>query len=270
MDESKRYYWLKLKEDFFNTDTIAWLEEQETGSAYVLFYLKLCLLALKDNGVLIRHVGKLSIPYDVKKLSDVTRTDVNTAAVALEVFEKIGLTEKSEDGAIRLPELVTMVGSESLAAKRKREQRKKISVKSGTIVEQKWDIVPQSIEYRDKSIEYRERDKSIEIDNTHADTYISQQNAMFEKFWEEYPRKVGKAEARIAWAGLEVDEKLNQTILNAVQRYKKTNQWQNTTYIPYPVNFLQNERYNDDIPEDNDSVETLEDIAKRLYGSGDE
>ena len=39
---SKRYYWLKLKEDFFEDDTIAWIEEQERGKDYVLFYLCPC------------------------------------------------------------------------------------------------------------------------------------------------------------------------------------------------------------------------------------
>ena len=39
----KKYYWLKLKEDFFEEDTISWIEEQQNGKDYSLFYLKLCL-----------------------------------------------------------------------------------------------------------------------------------------------------------------------------------------------------------------------------------
>ena len=40
---NKKYYWLKLKEDFFEEDAISWIEEQEKGKEYCLFYLKLSL-----------------------------------------------------------------------------------------------------------------------------------------------------------------------------------------------------------------------------------
>ena len=65
----KRYYWLKLKEDFFQDEAIEWLEEQENGKEYCLFYLKLCLKSLKDDGKLIRTVGNLLIPYSTEKLA---------------------------------------------------------------------------------------------------------------------------------------------------------------------------------------------------------
>ena len=39
MSDSKRYYRLKLPEDFYDDDTIQWIEDQENGSAYVNFYL---------------------------------------------------------------------------------------------------------------------------------------------------------------------------------------------------------------------------------------
>ena len=50
MGENKRYYWLKLQENFFDDDTIDFIESQESGEKYVLFYLKLCLKALKNEG----------------------------------------------------------------------------------------------------------------------------------------------------------------------------------------------------------------------------
>ena len=66
----KKYYWLKFKEDFFDEDTIQWLVEQNNGKEYCLFYLKLCLKSLKTNGILIRSVGEILVPYDVKKLGE--------------------------------------------------------------------------------------------------------------------------------------------------------------------------------------------------------
>ena len=66
---SKKYYWLKLKNDFFDDDTIKFIEEQENGILYSNFYLKLCLKSLKNDGKLIRIVGNTLIPYDNKSLS---------------------------------------------------------------------------------------------------------------------------------------------------------------------------------------------------------
>ena len=158
-DDSKRYFWLKLKEDFFQDDIIEWLEEQQNGKDYVLFYLKLCLKSLKNNGVLIRQVGNMLVPYDVAKLAEITNTCIDTVAVALKVFENIGLIEVQEGGQIYLTQLQAMVGSETAAAARKRLQR------AGTNRGQFGDNVPQSIEYRDKSIELK---KEKEKDNKPA------------------------------------------------------------------------------------------------------
>ena len=54
---NKRYYWLKLREDFFQDEAISWLEEQENGKLYSLFYLKLCLAFLRKDGLLEREGG---------------------------------------------------------------------------------------------------------------------------------------------------------------------------------------------------------------------
>ena len=103
---SKRYFWLKLKEDFFQDDAIEWLEEQENGKEYCLFYLKLCLKALKDDGKLIRKVGNMLVPYTPEKLAEVTRTKVDTVMVAMNVLQRIGLVEYMEgERAYYIPQL---------------------------------------------------------------------------------------------------------------------------------------------------------------------
>lgn len=129
MAKAKRYYWLKLKEDFFDDDTISWIEEQENGKEYCLFYLKLCLKALKTDGILIRTVGNLLVPYDVEKLAEITRTKFDTVAVAMQLFQKIGLVQVLENGELYLSRLAEMVGSETdkAALMRKSRENKKIS-----------------------------------------------------------------------------------------------------------------------------------------------
>ena len=154
MADIKRYYWLKLKEDFFDDDVINWIEDQKNGKEYCLFYLKLCLKSLKNNGVLIRNVGTLLVPYDTKKLADITNTPEDTVIVAMSLFKKTGLVEVMENGALYLSQLQDMVGSESSWAKKKREQR----LTKG----QSEDNVPQmSDRERDRD---RDRDKSKEIE----------------------------------------------------------------------------------------------------------
>lgn len=120
---AKKYYWLKLKEDFFEDDTIEWIEEQPGGERYSLFYLKLCLKSLKTDGILIRNVGDMLIPYDVKKLAEITKTDVDTVRVAMEIFKKIGLVQILENGEIYMAQLQNMVGSETSKAQLMRNKR---------------------------------------------------------------------------------------------------------------------------------------------------
>lgn len=123
MSDNKRYHWLKLKQDFFEDDTIFWLEEQENGKSYVIFYLKLCLKSLQDNGQLIRYVGERLIPYDIKALAKLTNTATDTVAIAMKIFLEIGLVETLETGEIYMTQINEMIGSETDSARRVRKHR---------------------------------------------------------------------------------------------------------------------------------------------------
>lgn len=123
--QKKRYYWLKLKENFFEEDTIAWLEEQPNGKEYCLFYLKLCLKSLKTEGMLVRNVGNMMIPYDPESLAKLTNSSADTVKVAMDLFHKIGLIQIMDGGEIYLSQLNELVGSETEYAIQKRLQRVK-------------------------------------------------------------------------------------------------------------------------------------------------
>lgn len=123
-DKDTKFYWLLLKEDFFEDDAIEWLEEQKpNGRDYAYFYLKLCLKSLKTNGILVRNVGNILIPYDNKKLAEITKIEFDTVAVAMELLKKIGLVQVLEQGEIYLPKLENLIGSKSLGAFKKQQQR---------------------------------------------------------------------------------------------------------------------------------------------------
>lgn len=161
MAKGNKYYWLKLKEDFFEDDVINWIEEQPNGKDYCLFYLKLCLKSLKSNGLLIRNVGNMLVPYDAKKLSDLTKTDIDTVTVAMDMFRKIGLVEILENGEIFMNQLNTMVGKETDYAEQKRLQRE--NKKS---IEQKDNVFNLSLESLENVCTEKELEKEKDIDYT--------------------------------------------------------------------------------------------------------
>lgn len=161
---AKKYYWLKLMEGFFEEDTIAWLEEQENGVYYTNFYLKLCLKSLKTNGILIRNVGEILIPYDIKKLSEITHVKLDTAIVAMELFKKIGLVEILENGEIYLTQLELMVGSETNKAqlmrrKRAREKESRLGGYGNNVTHK----LPSCYSEKDIDTE-KEKDKETDIE----------------------------------------------------------------------------------------------------------
>ena len=156
MSENKRYYWLKLKEDFFEDDTIQWLEEQENGTEYTLFYLKLCLKSLKTEGSMMRYVGERMMPYDKKALAKITNTDIDTVVVAMELFKSIGLIDVYETGEIFLKQISEMTGSETSKAELMRRKRARDSM-SNNVTALLPDVTETLPRVRD-----RERDKEIE------------------------------------------------------------------------------------------------------------
>lgn len=165
---NKRYYWLKLPEDFFQSETIHWLEEQPNGIYYSNFYLKLCLMSINDNGMLIRRVGEMYIPYDIKRLSELTNINSDTIMIAINLLKKLGLLEVLDNGAFYLNQVKNMVGSESESAKRVRKHRNKTKALQCNETEtQKKQLCNKSVtqnettDIRDKIIDIR--DKRIDI-----------------------------------------------------------------------------------------------------------
>jgi hypothetical protein len=94
---------------------------------------------------------------------------------------------------------------------------------------------------RDKE---REKDMEEEEENR-EETFIER----FEEFWELYPRKVAKAKAWDKWQKLKPDETLFGEIMAGLRKYVESKQWHNDNgrYVPYPITFLNQERWKDEI-----------------------
>lgn len=160
---NKKFYWIKLRTDFFNQEEIDFLLQQENGCEYVVLYQMLCLSTANNNGRLETKINEVIIPYDVKKIvRDCRYFDYDTVVVALELYKKLGLIYETEDKILKLTGYENMIGSESASksAIKKREYRARLKEKDNN-EDKKGTNCPT--EYRDKSIEYRV--KSIDIDN---------------------------------------------------------------------------------------------------------
>ncbi|MDD3266179.1 MAG: phage replisome organizer N-terminal domain-containing protein [Burkholderiales bacterium] len=116
----KRFFWLKLYHDFFNRDEIRIIESQPNGKDYIIFYLKLMLKSINDNGKLL---FKDTIPYTPEMLASITNTSIDTVRVAIDAFAKLGLITMLDDGALFMQEVQKMVGSETADAERMRVKR---------------------------------------------------------------------------------------------------------------------------------------------------
>ena len=124
MAEQKRYYWIKLKTDFFNQETVDLLLSQPNGCQYVVLYQMLCLKTANNDGEMATRVGEMIVPYNIDKIvRDTKYFDHDTVAVALELFKKLGLVYAEEDGVLRITDFVQMVGSETKYAAKQRAHR---------------------------------------------------------------------------------------------------------------------------------------------------
>lgn len=128
----KNYYYLKLKENFFEEDSIKILESMENGYLYSNILLKLYLKALKNNGKLIFNDF---IPYDAKMLSTITGHNVDVVEKAVKIFQAMHLIDILDNGAMYMLDMQTMIGSITSEGIRKAEYREKIKLEkqsSGT------------------------------------------------------------------------------------------------------------------------------------------
>jgi predicted phage replisome organizer len=123
MADNKKYYYLKLKENFFDSEEMILLESMENGKDYALILLKMYLRSLKGDG---RLMYRNLIPYTPETLAKVLRHDTDIVKNAIESFEKLGLIEVLDGGAIFMTDIQNFIGESSTEADRKRAYRERI------------------------------------------------------------------------------------------------------------------------------------------------
>lgn len=118
--KSDKYYWLKLKDDFFSSKRIKKLRRLAGGDTYVIIYLKMQLIAMKRNGI-IQYTG-LEKTFAEELALDIDE-DVDNVQVTLSYLISTGLAETSDNVYFFFPYAVENVGSESSSAERVRAFR---------------------------------------------------------------------------------------------------------------------------------------------------
>ena len=119
---AKRYYWLKLKADWFSDKRIKKLCSIAGGDTHTIIYLKMMLLSLKDEGKLYFEGVEDNFASEIALALD---EDAENVKLTLAFLQRHGLIEIGDDDEYQLTEVPTIIGSETASAMRVREHRER-------------------------------------------------------------------------------------------------------------------------------------------------
>ena len=120
MADNRKYYYLKLKENYFDDDSIVLLESMQDGMIYSNILLKLYLKSLKNGGKLQLDDR---IPYTAPMIATLTHQQIGTVERALQIYLKLGLMEMLPDGCYYMSNIELLIGKSSTEGERKKQAR---------------------------------------------------------------------------------------------------------------------------------------------------
>jgi len=165
MADNAKYYYFRLMDNFFDSDTMIILESMPDGYLYSNILLKLYAKSLKGGG---RLMFNESIPYNPTILAQITRHQIGTVEKALKLFTELGIIEVLANGAIYMIDIQNYIGKSSTEADRKRLYRVRIESEktSGFLLDKSPDI---SLDKSTPEIEIEieiEKEIKLKLDNT--------------------------------------------------------------------------------------------------------
>ena len=249
-----KYYWLKLKRDFFKRHDIRIIEAMPNGKEYIIFYLKLLCES-------VDHEGKLrfsdQIPYSAEMLAVITDTNTDTVKAAVEIFTGLGMMELMDDGTYYMSECEKMIGYETEWAEKKRAYRERI-VEDETRTLSSTCPQPVLIE-SDKS---KRKSKSIEKEKKEN---IKEKE--FDELWKLYPRKEGRQNALKAYLKARSEGIDKETIRDGIERYKAFIQASRTEerYILHGSTWFNQRRWEDEYGEGKADYERPRQSYEEVY-----
>lgn len=163
MADNKKYYYIRLKENFFDSDEIKLLESiPNDGYKFSNILLKMYLKSLKYDG---RLMFNDRIPFNAEMLATVTGHSVGDVSRALEMFKKFGLIEVMETGEIYMLDIQSFIGKTSTEADRIKAYRHKIANKKQESVQMYDERTPEIETEKELDTEINiELDKEQQLD----------------------------------------------------------------------------------------------------------
>lgn len=159
---AKKYFWLKLKTDFFTSRAMKKLRRIAGGDTYTVIYLKLQLLSLKDEGLLYYEGVEPTFYEEMALALDEDEENVRATLIFL---ENMGLIEKKNDHEYILTEVPYLIGSETDKAELMRRKRERDKLESGNNVTDALPLVTNCYTEIEKEIDIdKEKEKEIEIE----------------------------------------------------------------------------------------------------------
>jgi predicted phage replisome organizer len=134
MSDNKRYYWLKLKANFFEEKTTKFLRKLPDGDKLVITYLKMQLKSLTTAGVL--QYDRL-LPSCEEELALILDEDINIVKFTIKALLQCNAIEILDDNSIYLIAMKDLIGNESTSAERVRRFREnqKLALQCNTNVQ---------------------------------------------------------------------------------------------------------------------------------------
>ncbi|HAZ5824629.1 phage replisome organizer N-terminal domain-containing protein [Enterococcus faecium] len=203
MSDNKRYYYLKLKENFFDSDEMVLLESMPDGYIYSNILLKLYLRSLKHEGKLMFNDR---IPFNSTMLATITRHSVGVVEKAVQIFRDLQLIDVLDNGAIYMSDIQSFIGKSSTEADRKREYRKKIEeakrnlITGGQVSDKCPDKTTPELEIEiEKDIE-KDIDKE-EKKGKYSDEHLRLAKKLQSNLTEDFPKEMNKVDIE-KWADI--------------------------------------------------------------------
>ena len=225
LSDNKKYYYIRLKDSFFDSDEMKVLESMKDGYLYGNILLKLYLRSLKNNGCLMLNER---IPYNAEMLATITGHQVGTIKQALAIFKDLGLIEVLDNGAIYMLDIQNFIGNGSSDGDSKRANRRGITDKCPTNVRQMSTIVRDRDRVRERDKDRnkdrdKERDKERDRDTENIISFLNSTTGSKYKVSTDKTRRL--IAARIA-EGFTVDD--FKTVIT-----KKAKEWTGTDMAQY-------------------------------------
>lgn len=220
----KKYYWLKLPENYFNNKEIKKLRSIAGGDTYTIIYLKLQLFSLKNNGILIfENIGEDFIE-EMALAIDESKENVS---VTLNCLEKWGLIKETNPNEFTLEGTLKLMGTESESAERVRKFREKNeSIKlNNNLLQCNNDVTSRNVEI-EIEIEKRDREDIEKKENIFYKELLSFFNEKTKKSFLDIPYTDKLRIASLIKQGFILDD------LKTVIRLK-SEEWINTSYAKF-------------------------------------